>query len=118
MAKPKLSNMLPYCFAIAHALLVIAVIVLIKVSHDPQAGLFFIIVSVADYPASIGIGYLSDIPAASGNMGDWLTFGIFLLLGSAWWFLLGWVISKLVSRGRRLTTSPRGRVLNDGVALY
>ncbi|HEY2468899.1 MAG TPA: hypothetical protein VGI45_13810 [Terracidiphilus sp.] len=96
--KPKLSNTLP-CFAIAHALLVIAVIVLIKVSHDPQAGLFFIIVFVANYPASIGIKYLSDIPTASGNMGDWLTFGIFLLLGSAWWFLLGWVISKLVSRG-------------------
>jgi hypothetical protein len=97
--KPKLSNTLPYRFAIAHALLVIAVFVLIKVSHDPQAWLFFIIVFAADYPASIGIKYLSDIPTSSGNMGDWLTFGIFLLLGSAWWFLLGWVISKLVSRG-------------------
>jgi hypothetical protein len=33
--KPKLSNALPYCLAIAHALLVIAVFVLIQVSHDP-----------------------------------------------------------------------------------
>jgi hypothetical protein len=97
--KPKLSSTLPYCLAIAHALLVIAVFVLIKVSHDPQAWLSFIIVFVADFPASIGIKYLSDIPTARGNMGDWLTFGIFLLLGSAWWFLLGWGISKLVSKG-------------------
>jgi hypothetical protein len=103
--KPKLSNTLPYCLAIAHALLVIAVFVLIKVSHDPQAWLFFIIVFAADFPASIGIKYLSDIPTASGNMGAWFTFGIFLLLGSAWWFLLGWVISKLVSRRRRLTAT-------------
>jgi hypothetical protein len=91
---------------------------LIKVSHDPQAGLFFIIVFVADYPASIGIKYLSDMPTASGNMGDWLTFGIFLLLGSAWWFLLGWVYLKAGIEGRRLTTPPRGRVLNNWVALY
>lgn len=98
--KPKLSNTLPYCFPIAHALLVIAVFVLIKVSHDPQAWLFFVIVYAADYPASIGIKYLSEIPTAiSGNTGDWLTFGIFLLLGSAWWFLLGWFVSKQVSRG-------------------
>ena len=95
--KPKLSNAIPYCLAIAHALLVIAVFVLIQVSHDPQRWLFFIIVYLADYPASIGIKYLSEIPTASGNMGGWLTFGIFLLLGSAWWFLLGWVISKLGS---------------------
>jgi hypothetical protein len=91
---------LPCCLAIAHALLVIAVFVVIKVSHDPQAWLFFIIVFAADYPASIGIKYLSDIPTASGNAGDWVTFGVFLLLGSAWWFLLGWVISRLVSRAR------------------
>ena len=99
--KPKLSNALPYCVAVAHALLVIAVFVLIQVSHDPQRWLFFVIVYLADYPASIGIRYLSEIPAACGNMGDWLTFGIFLLLGSAWWFLLGCVISKLVSRGEQ-----------------
>jgi hypothetical protein len=105
--KPKLSNTLPYCFAIAHALLVIAVFVLIKVSHDPQAWLFFIIVFAADFPASIGIKYLSDIPTASGNMGEWLTFGIFLLLGSAWWFLLGWAIKGGIE-GARLTTPPRG----------
>ena len=105
--KPKLSNALPYCLAIAHALLVIAVFVLIEVSHDPQAWLFFIIVFAADFPASIGMKILSEIPTASGNMGGWLTFGTFLLLGSAWWFLLGWVISKLVSRWRRLTTPPR-----------
>jgi hypothetical protein len=98
--KPKVSNTLPYCLAVAHALLVIAVFVLIKVSHDPQAWLFFIIVSRADYPASIGIKYLSDMPTASGNTGDWLTFGIFLILGSAWWFLLGWIISKLALRAR------------------
>jgi hypothetical protein len=104
--KPKLSNTLPYCLAIAHVLLVIGVFVLIKVSHDPQAWLFFIIVFAADFPASIGIKYLSDIPTASGNMGEWFTFGIFLLLGSAWWFLLGKVISKVISRLRRLTTPP------------
>jgi hypothetical protein len=106
--KSKLSNILPYCLAIAHALLVIAVFVLIEVSHDPQAWLFFIIVFAADFPASIGIKFLSDaLGMSSGNMGGWLTFGIFLLLGSAWWFLLGWVISKLVSRWGRLTTPPR-----------
>jgi hypothetical protein len=98
--KPKLSNTLPYYFAIGHALLVIAVFVLINVSHDPQAWIFFIIVFAADYPASIGMKYLSDIPAVGGNTGDWLTFGIFLLLGSAWWLLLGWAISKLVSKAR------------------
>jgi hypothetical protein len=97
--KLKLSR-LPYCLAIAHALLVIAVFAAIKVSHDPQAWLLFTVVFAADYPASIGIKYLSDIPTASGNAGDWLTFGIFILLGSAWWFLLGWVISRLVSRAR------------------
>jgi hypothetical protein len=96
----KLSDRLPYCLAIAHALLVIAVFVLIKVSHDQQAWLFFIIVIKADYPASIGIKYLSDMPTATGNTGDWLTFGMFLILGSAWWFLLGWIISKTVLRAR------------------
>ena len=96
----KLSSKLPYYLAIAHALLVVAVFILMKASHDPQAGLFFIIVFTVDYPASIGINYLSDIPTATGNTGDWLTFGIFLLLGTAWWFLLGWVISKLVSKAR------------------
>ena len=98
--KAKLSNTLPYLLAIAHALLVTAVFVSIKFSHDPQAWLFFIIVFAADYPASIGMKYLSDIPTASGNTGDWLTVGIFLLLGSAWWFLLGWIASKLISRAR------------------
>lgn len=98
--KSKLSNRLPYCFAIAHALLVVAVFVLIKVSHDPQAWLFFIVVFKTDYPASIGMKYLSDMPTAGGNAGDWLTFGIFLILGSAWWFLLGWAISNLVTRAR------------------
>jgi hypothetical protein len=97
--KLKLST-LPCWLAIAHAVLVIAVFAAIKVSHDPQAWLFFTVVFAADYPVSIGIKYLSDIPAVTGNAGDWLTFGIFLLLGSAWWFLLGWVISKLVSRAR------------------
>jgi|SRR5580698_2183211 hypothetical protein len=96
----KLSRKLPYYLAIAHALLVVAVFALIKTSHDPQAWLFFIMVFAVDYPASIGIKYLSDIPTATGNTGDWLTFGIFLLLGTAWWFLLGWVISKLASKAR------------------
>ena len=59
---PKLSNTLPYRLAIARALLVIAVFVLIKVSHDPQAWLFFIIVFVVDYPTSIGIKYLPTYP--------------------------------------------------------
>lgn len=96
----KLLNRLPYCLAIAHALLLIAVFVLVEVSHDPQAWLFFIIVFKVDYPASVGIKYPSDISTATGNMGDWLTFGMFLILGSAWWFLLGWVVSKLVLRAR------------------
>jgi hypothetical protein len=65
--KPKLSTALPYCLAIAHTLLVTAVFVSIKVSHDPQAWLFFITVFVADYPASIGIRYLSDMPTVAGN---------------------------------------------------
>jgi len=98
--KPKLSTALPYCLAIAHALLVTAVFVLIKVSNDRQAWLFFIIVIKADYPASIGIKYLSDMRTATGNTGDWLTFAIFILLGSAWWFLLGWIISTTVLRAR------------------
>lgn len=98
--KLKLSSMLPGGFATAHALLVVAVFILIEVSHDPQAWLFFLIVYAADYPASIGMKYLSDIPTATGNMGDWLTVGIFLVLGSAWWFLLGWITSRLISRAR------------------
>ena len=98
--KARLSNTLPYFFAISHALLATAVFVSIKFSHDPQAWLFFIIVFAADYPASIGMKYLSDLPTVSGNAGDGLTFGVFLLLGSAWWFLLGWIGSKLISRAR------------------
>ena len=98
--KPKLLTALPYFLAIAHAVLVTAVFILIEVSHDPQAWLLFIIVFAADYPASIGIKYLSDMPTVGGNTGDWFTFGIFLLLGSAWWFLLGQLVSKLLSRAR------------------
>ncbi len=97
---PKVLSRIPRWLAIAHALLVIAVFVSIKVSHDQQAWLFFIVVFAVDYPASIAMKYLSDIPSATGNTGDWLTFGIFLILGSAWWFLLGWIISKLLSRAR------------------
>jgi hypothetical protein len=81
-------------------------------AHDGESPMYWIFLILVDLPVSLLFGPVSapfsgrpSVTWLPGLMGDWsnylLPFLFFAIIGSAWWFCIGWMCGYLWSTIRR-----------------
>ena len=90
---------IPAVLSVAHLLLCF------YVAATPSEGWGWVIVTSIDFPFSIPIiALLHDLPPL-------LSFGIF---GTLWWYLLGWLLAKLIVKINSSMSKGSGKKVNNG----
>jgi hypothetical protein len=95
----KLLRWLPIVLASLHA--VVTLLIFIRAIRAPErSGLLPVVMFYVDYPISIGLGRLSNVLPDDSPVEQRLTFDAitFLVLGSAWYYLLGILVRLAIRR--------------------
>jgi hypothetical protein len=104
-------SILGLCAAAAHLALLALSVTLILSRQAPDWPTYWLIYLALDFPVSLGVIPLAWMfPAASaGPLSDfpnfWWPLAFHGIVGTFWWYVVGWAIGRRVTRWRRGETS-------------
>lgn len=92
--------------AAAHVALLAVSVTLILGAHEPDWPMYWLLYLALDFPVSLGVVPLAWMfpPSAAGPLSDfpnfWWPLAFHGVVGTGWWYIVGWAIGQRLTRWR------------------